>query len=110
MKLKHLGIPEDKLREILDVVWNYGKSCGGLTGYNPQKAEKKIDSALSQIKELEVRLDEERLRLILISRMDLFMEWGKRSYKNTNDLKHEDTSDIIRDLAKALASGEIGER
>ena len=46
----------------------------------------------------------EAIRIQLIGSMDLFMEWGKRSYKNTNNLKHEDTSKIIGTMAKRIAT------
>lgn len=49
----------------------------------------------------------DRVRLLLISRMDLFQAWGKRSYKNTNDMKHEDTSDIIEELASYIVDNGI---
>ena len=53
--------------------------------------------------------DVDTIRHALIGRMDLFMEWGKRSYKNTNDLKHENTSDIIEELATAIVKMLKGE-
>ena len=46
----------------------------------------------------------EMIRMQLIISMDLFQEWGKRSYKNTNDLKHENTSDIVSDMATRIAT------
>ena len=46
----------------------------------------------------------ERVRIQLIGSMDLFMKWGKKSFKNTNDLKYEDSSKIIKKMAYRIAN------
>ena len=57
--------------------------------------------------EIEARkqeLDIDKVRIELIANMDLFAEWARRTYKNTNDLKHEDTSDIIEEMATRICN------
>ena len=69
-----------------------------------------LHSYMSPYIEVLKRVDDvDTIRHALISRMDLFMKWGKRSYKNTNDLKHENTSDIIEELATAIVKMLKGE-
>ena len=60
--------------------------------------EKIHDHKLSQLSSVE------EIRLFLISNLDFFREWAERSYKNTNDMKHENTPDIIERFAKSIHS------
>ena len=94
----------EKLRKILK------KLCDDYIHHsiagNPnewKKTDSDIDSALAQIKELEVRLDEVKIERI-IENSDLFKAWLR-------DGNYADVATrLIKSLAKALASGEIGER
>ncbi len=53
-----------------------------------------VNSRLSEV--------EEELRLQLVGSMDLFFEWGRRTFKHTDEFTHKNTSDIIEKIAKRL--------